>query len=199
MFYRLLVVCDDFGFADARPAILKAQCFPLRDSVTPAQIERWLGALAGKGLIARYRKDEKPYLAVSKWEQRVRSRAKYPSPTDDGCTPIDGQLSDICQTTDGLGKGKGKGKGATSRTSRELKSLLPTDWTPSPTTVERVSREFGLVPEDVHRYVAAFHDVCRARAYRYADFDAAFANCVRQDWPKLRVGKPQQQTVRVDA
>ena len=197
MFYRLLVVCDDYGYADARPAILKAQCFPLKESVTLGHIERWLSALAGKGLVARYRKDDKPFLAVSKWEQRVRSRQKYPGPMDDGCQAIDGHMSDICTTSDGLGKGKGKGKGATSRTSRELRPL-PEDWEPSRQTVERVSREFGLrVPEDVQRYVAAFRDVCRARAYEYKDFDSAFANCVRQDWPKLRVGRSTE-PVKVD-
>jgi hypothetical protein len=198
MFYRLLVVCDDYGYADARPAILKAQCFPLKESVTLAAIERWLQSLSGKGLVARYRKDEKPYLAVNKWEQRVRSRQKYPGPMDEGCQTIDGHLSDISLSSDGLGKGRGKGKGATSRTGRELRSL-PDDWEPSSKTVERVSREFGLrVPEDVIRYVAAFKDVCRAKGYEYKDFDSAFANCVRQDWPKLRVGRPTGDSVRVD-
>ncbi len=81
---------------------------------------------------------------------------------------------------DGLGKGKGKGKGAT-------KTPLPDDWVPAQQTVERISREFGLrVPEDVERYVAAFKDACKAKDYRYLDFDSAFANCVRQDWPKFR-------------
>jgi hypothetical protein len=198
MFYRLLVVCDDYGYADARPAILKAQCFPLKESVKPADIERWLSALAGKALVARYAKDGKPFLAVNKWEQRVRSRQKYPGPMDDGCQALDGHLSASCPSSDGLGKGKGKGKGATSRTGRELRSL-PEDWEPSSTTVERVSREFGLrVPEDVIRYVAAFKDVCRAKGYEYKDFDSAFANCVRQDWPKLRVGRPTPQPVTVD-
>ena len=198
MFYRLLVVCDDYGYCDARPAILKAQCFPLKESVTLPMIERWLQALAGKGLIARYAKDSKPYLAVSKWEQRVRSRQKFPGPTDDGCTSIDGHLSDVCPAPDGLGKGKGKGKGAGSRKVRDLMPL-PTDWLPSRQTSERLCREFGLVPEDVDRYVAAFHDICRAKGYEYKDFDAAFANSVRQDWPKLRVGRPAQpQKIKVD-
>lgn len=197
MFYRLLVVCDDYGYADARPAILKAQCFPLKESVTVAHLERWLTALAGRGLVARYRKDGKPYLAVSKWEQRVRSRQRFPGPTDDGCQAIDGHLSVICLTDDGLGKGKGKGKGATSRTSRELRSL-PSDWLPSTETVEKLGREFGLVPEDVHRYVAAFHDICRSKDYRYKDFDAAFCNCVRQDWPKYRAGQQHREKIKVD-
>lgn len=71
---------------------------------------------------------------------------------------------------------------------RELLAV-PDGWTPSEQCVENLSREFGLrVPEDVNRYVAAFHDACKAKGYRYKDFDAAFRNCVRQDWPKLRNG-----------
>lgn len=180
-FYRLLVVCDDFGRMDARPAILKAQCFPLRDNVNAQKIESWLSSLAEKKLIVRYQtKDGAPLLAVDKWDQRVRSRPKYAGPEDDGCQTLVGQLSDRSQASDGLGKGKGKGKGAAKRP-------LPDDWVPASAVVERLSREFGLrVPEDVNRYVAAFRDACRAKGYEYADFDAAFANCVRQDWPKFR-------------
>jgi hypothetical protein len=191
LFYRLLVVADDFGFMDARPVIIKAQCFPLRETATPPLIERWLCGLAAKGLIERYRgPDGKPYLAINKWEQRQRSRPKYVGPGADGCQTLDGQDADNCQTAVALGKGKGKGKGATSQQSRELLSL-PEGWKPSEQCVGNLSREFGLVPEDVDRYVAAFHDACRAKGYRYKDFDAAFRNCVRQDWPKYRNGRRQ--------
>src|SRR4051812_1212852 len=76
LFYRLLVVADDFGFMDARPVIIKAQCFPLRETATPPKIELWLAGLAAKGLIERYRgPDGKPYLSINRWEQRQRSRA----------------------------------------------------------------------------------------------------------------------------
>lgn len=185
MFYRLLVVADDYGYMDARPGILKGLCFPLKESATLAKIENWLSELAKSGLIARYQLDGKPYLCVNKWEQRVRSRPKYVGPDADGCQAIDGQVSDKVPTIDGLGKGKGKGKGATALLP------LPDDWKPKQQTVENLGREFGLrVPEDVDRYVVAFHDACKAKGYRYKDFDAAFRNCVRQDWPKFRNGMP---------
>lgn len=191
-FYRLLVVCDDFGHADARSAILKAHCFPLKDNATTTKIEHWLDGLARAGLVRRYRVAGKPYLAIAKWEQRIRTNPKHPLPDIDGAEWIDGELPQSAaecwqQSAErGLGKGKGKGKGATSRTSRELLPL-PEGWTPKDSTVDRLSREFGLrVPEDVNRYVAAFHDICKSKGYRYANFDSAFANCVRQDWPKLR-------------
>lgn len=71
------------------------------------------------------------------------------------------------------------------------KHSIPESWKPSQNTIDSLSREFGLrVPEDVDRYVAAFADACHAKDYRYKDFDAAFRNCVRQDWPKLRTNRP---------
>jgi len=185
LFYRLLVVCDDFGRMDARLPILKAQCFPLKLSATVEKIEKWLGELCDQGLIVRYTHDSKPLLAVNKWEQRQRSRPKYAGPDEDGSQAFDSQLSDNCQSTDGLGKGRGKGRGASSRTSREMRAYPP-DFSPSESTTEYLVREYSLAPEDIARYVDAFRDRCLAKGYRYADWDAAFRNCVKDDWPNYR-------------
>lgn len=74
--------------------------------------------------------------------------------------------------------------------TKKSKRQIPEGWEPAERTVEELSREFGLrVPEDVNRYVASFRDACMAKGYEYANFDAAFRNCVRQDWPKFRQGK----------
>ena len=34
LFYRLIVVCDDYGRFDGRPAVVKGSCFPLKDDIT---------------------------------------------------------------------------------------------------------------------------------------------------------------------
>lgn len=85
-FYRLLVQCDDFGRMDARPAILRARCYPLRlDRVTEQHIARWLGTLRKAKLVLVYQNDEQPYLQVRTWEkhQQVRAkRSKYPAPDE---------------------------------------------------------------------------------------------------------------------
>jgi hypothetical protein len=199
-FYRLLVICDDFGHADARPAILKANCFPLKESATPSKIGGWLDGLVNAGLVRMYTSKDKPYLAILKWEQRVRTHPKHPLPDDDGSAWSDSRLpqSGSSQSADcgqvaavrGLGKGKGKGKGAAL-------NPLPDDWVPSELSIAWCNREFGLrVPEDIDRYVVAFRDACKARGYVYADFDAAFKNCVRQDWPKFRAGKARMSEER---
>jgi len=60
-FYRLLVVADDFGLMDARPAIVRARCFPLKESLSAAKVEGWLARLNSVGLIARYEVDGKQW------------------------------------------------------------------------------------------------------------------------------------------
>lgn len=112
-FYRLLVVADDLGRMDARTAIVRSRCFPLKEqSNMGSKIEGWLAELVKARLIVRYAVAGSPYLQICKWDQRVRSNGKYPA-------PVDGQLTDNCLTDDGqpaadggLGLGLGKGLGA---------------------------------------------------------------------------------------
>lgn len=109
-YYRLLVVADDLGLMDARPVILRARCFPLKETLTPARIQVWVDALWESGLVGKYEIEGKPYVKILSWSQRVRSHGKYP-------LPVDGQLSVNCHTDVALGwvgLGKGKGKGASN-------------------------------------------------------------------------------------
>jgi hypothetical protein len=93
--YRLLVQCDDYGRMDARLAILRARCFPLRvDRVSAKDIEGYLKCLQDIGLIQLYVVEDKPFLAITKWEkhQQIRAqRAKYPG-LDDVSAIIDNHL-----------------------------------------------------------------------------------------------------------
>lgn len=85
-FYRLIVNCDDYGRFDARPAILKARLFPLKERVSLKDIESALGKLADVGCVRLYRVDSKPYLYLPTWEvhQNVRAKkSKYPEPNDE--------------------------------------------------------------------------------------------------------------------
>ena len=88
--YRLLVQCDDFGRMDARPAILRARCYPLAlERVSEADIDAWLQDLAGAGLVIVYTVDDKPYLQVATWDRHQQKRAKYskyPAMLDDDGT-----------------------------------------------------------------------------------------------------------------
>jgi len=67
---------------DARPAILRAKCYPLQyERATPDAVGAWLGELQTAKLVAVYTVDDMPYLQMLTWEkhQQVRAkRSKYP-------------------------------------------------------------------------------------------------------------------------
>lgn len=85
VFYRLIVNCDDFGRFDARPAILKSRLFPLKDTISPKDVEQAVGRLEKAGLVILYTYGGKPYLQLSTWanHQQIRAaKSKYPSPDE---------------------------------------------------------------------------------------------------------------------
>lgn len=85
VFYRLMVQCDDFGRMDARPAILKARMFPLKENVTVGEIEAAVDKLHEAELIDLYIVNGKPFLQMRTWEKHQRIRAKiskHPSPEE---------------------------------------------------------------------------------------------------------------------
>lgn len=83
-FYRLTVVCDDFGRMDARPSVLRARCFPLKlDRITDGDVAVWMDELTEADLVRVYEADGRPYLQVTTWtkHQTVRAKAsKFPDP-----------------------------------------------------------------------------------------------------------------------
>jgi len=80
LYYRLLVTVDDFGRYDARPAMVKAACFPIKDSINANKTEGLLEELAKHGLIQIYKIEDKPYLQMNKWDNVPRAKeSKYPT------------------------------------------------------------------------------------------------------------------------
>ena len=94
-FYRLIVNCDDYGRMDARPAILKARLFPLKD-ITIDAVKKALNALRAAGLIDLYDVSGRSILQLRTWERHQQIRAKkskYPA-KEDGCTqPISSDIN----------------------------------------------------------------------------------------------------------
>ncbi len=83
LFYRLIVTVDDFGRADARPSMIKAACFPIKESATAAKCAGLLEELASAGVINLYEVDGKPYLQMQKWDNAPRAKeSRFPAPAD---------------------------------------------------------------------------------------------------------------------
>lgn len=83
-FYRLMVNADDFGRYDARPRILNARLFPLKNDIREDQIVNALYRLSLLDIVRVYIYDERPYLQLKTWSehQQIRNkRSKYPEPS----------------------------------------------------------------------------------------------------------------------
>ena len=183
-FYRLLVVCDDFGLMDARPAILKSKCFPLRDQ-TGEQVQALVAALVRHGLVSVYNHDGKPYLCVAQWDQHQRirnARPKYPPPPDSNlsATRRDSRLESESESeSESEIKLKARSGG---------KTLIPPDFRVSD-AVSAWALENGF--DRLEQRLQHFRDLSIAKGYRYKDWDAAFRNAIRSDWAGLNRAKPE--------
>ena len=90
VFIRLMVNCDDFGRFDARPKILSAKLFPLKD-IGVDEMRDALSALVNADLVTVYEVDGKPFLHLNSWEKHQQTRAtksKYPAPNDITCNQM---------------------------------------------------------------------------------------------------------------
>lgn len=95
LYYRLIVTVDDFGRYDARPAMVKAACFPIRESMTASKLEALLKELSEHGLIVVYQAEGKPYIQLCKWDNVPRAKeSKYPA-LESECIQM---YADVCNT-----------------------------------------------------------------------------------------------------
>jgi hypothetical protein len=177
---------DDAGNLDRSAKQIKARVFPV-DSL---DCEPLLAELIAQGLLIEYSVSGKKFLHIRGFEkhQVINRPSKPQCPEYDDSLSTQGTITEDSLSTHNRREVKGR-EGKRREEGRNAAVLISEDWEPSTRAVEKISREFGLVPEDVQRYVAAFTDICKAKAYRYSNFDSAFANSVRQDWPKLRNGR----------
>jgi hypothetical protein len=74
-FYRLIVNADDYGLLSAKPELLKADLYPLKE-IKLMEIVGLLADVETAGLIRTYEVADKQYLAIMQWDQHQRIRAK---------------------------------------------------------------------------------------------------------------------------
>lgn len=87
-YYRILVTVDDFGRFDSRPAMLKAQCYPIKETITPKICEELLIELIQAGLVIAYESCGCKVLQVLRWENKPRASESKFREYDDSCTHL---------------------------------------------------------------------------------------------------------------
>jgi len=89
LFFRLMLVADDFGLFDARPAYLRAQLYGMcLDRVREADLQRGLAACEEAGLVRLYAVAGKPYLMIERYGQRGKGKPKFPLPQGLVAVPV---------------------------------------------------------------------------------------------------------------
>lgn len=176
LFWRLIVVADDFGRFDGAPQVVKARCFPrLIDKLRTSEIEVWMKELEPK-LVRFYVVNGRPYGCFLNWLKHQQQRAKVskfpePPPFDDICNHLQSKVSEIeieiekrDRDRDRLGKGSPR------------KTLFPENF--------EITTEMSLWAsahqiEIAEKELESFRDYHTAKGNRFIDWNAAFRTWLR--------------------
>lgn len=209
LYYRLLVNVDDFGRLDARPAVVRSKCFPLKDTISNKDTEKLLQELEDCGLIILYEIDGCIYMQFTKWDNVARSKvSKCPeyvcNPRTDVCNPRTVLPVTVTVTVTGTGTDKPEPEPELKpKTGTETKDLsaplaqtvkngtrLPADW-----VLPKTWGEFALAEkpswtvDDVRRVADDFKDHWLANANqaksKKADWFATWRKWVRSPFNKI--------------
>ena len=83
-----MCAADSFGRMDARPAILRTKLYSLQlDKIRESDMPRLLAECEKAGLVRCYEIAGKPYVEIDRFEQRLRTKAKYPAPPSEADPP----------------------------------------------------------------------------------------------------------------
>lgn len=86
LFWRLVVLADDYGRFHGDPVVLRPMCFPrLVDRISQEQFNSWLQRLIDVGILFLYEAEGRKYLQITNWLRHHKPRAaesKYPDPDE---------------------------------------------------------------------------------------------------------------------
>lgn len=97
IYFRLLLVADDYGRFDARDKIIMSKCFPLGNCDITI-IPNCITEIKNAGLIDLYNINDKTFLQITNFNQRLRAKkSKFPNP-ETICPSNDSQVTGECQS-----------------------------------------------------------------------------------------------------
>ena len=205
----LITYVDDYGRGDARPAIIKGRCFPLREQVTVSDIEEGLQELSSNGCILIYEVDGENYLCFPNWEnhQTIRNKkSKYPEPPAD-----DERLKAIESNCNQLKSDASKCHRNPIQSESLSESLSVSESMIADDDAKEIQREQNRVLDAADDAGFKVSNSVRASLIRlYADYGlekmlAGISSCVKHGAPNLAYleavlkGSPKKETPKVVA
>ena len=176
LYIALWCESDKEGRFSWKPKTFKMRYFPGDD----CNIDALCDALVTRGLVCLYG-DNLAHIPSFSEHQHINPREKdsnLPSPDE----YIESRVNDASVTVDArAGRKEGKeGKGKVVASKRETQ--IPDDFAVSE-NVRKWAEVNGHDQLDLH--LSNFADSCRAKGYKYIDWDAAFRNAISKNWAKV--------------
>ena len=205
LFVGLWTLADCEGRLEDRPKRIRAQLHPYDDGDTDAMLQ----ALHDARFIKRYSVNGVRYLEIRSFKKHQRLSGKeadgesaLPGPIESNFIDNNqinnieatgkqrGSNGEAANVQEGKGIGKeGKGIGnegsvsAQARSARTTSTPLPPDFEIGEQTRDWAERNgYDRLPD----HLEAFKGKALAKGYRYADWQQAFRNAIRDDWAGLR-------------
>jgi len=181
LYIALWCEADKEGRFSWKPKTFKMRYFPADD----CNIDALCDALVTRGLVCLYG-ENLAFIPSFSEHQHINPREKdsnLPSPDE----YIEARVSDASVTVESrTGRKEGKeGKGKVVASKRE--TTIPDDFSISE-NVQAWADANGHT--DLSAHLANFIDSCRAKGYKYIDWDAAFRNAISKNWAKVPI-KPK--------
>lgn len=206
LFFRLVVLADDFGRYHASPRFIRATAMGLLN-VTVPNVGQWLRELAEAKAICLYAVSDRPFLAFLNWPRHQRLRAKASKfPPHEGCVCSHLRQSAASADIGGHMSPESETESETKEEERtSVRPLVPTNGSGDPikrlfdTGVDLLVRN-GSTPRSARGIVGQLRSYCRAKggdpeaarliveAERYSD-PAAFLQKVMRPVARGFVGQ----------
>lgn len=156
LFYRLIMLADDFGRFDGRMSVIRSRAFSLRQSVPEEEVSARMQELCKVGLIHSYSVSGKPYISIPRFGQRQRAeKSKFPAPTDERQTDdrqtTDGRLTSAAVVVGGVEDEGGVGRKAAAPPTEE-KAMAKTPWWRSNAGIDAMGIAMNMKPEPGESY-----------------------------------------------
>lgn len=208
-FALLWTYCDDEGRGKDSTPLIKAECWPLDDDITPRKVDALMTELEAKGRIVRYAIDGRRYFQVTKWAKWQHPQKKRPSDIPPPEPPPASGSPTVALSTNGdaptvalspvvvegeveVGEREGEGREASSPPSATSKAVrLPEDFT--------VTADMRLWAEQEAPNVSLWPETAKFRDYwvaqggqrgRKLDWEATWRNWIRKASEERQNGLP---------
>lgn len=146
LFYRLIMLADDFGRFDGRMSVIRSRAFALRQSVPEEEVMHRMQELCKVGLIHSYSVSGKPYISIPRFGQRQRAeKSKFPAPPDE-------RQTDDRQTTDGRLTSAAVVVVVGEDDIRRRKAMAKTPWWKSNAGIDAMGMAMNMKPEPGENY-----------------------------------------------